>query len=86
MIHGDARGADRIAGEIAANLGLAVRECPARWEEIGASAGRVRNRFMLDLKPDKVIAFTRSLSDSRGTLHMVKIARAAGVPVEVIGE
>jgi len=86
VIHGDARGADRQAGEVAEGLGLEVRKYPANWEGLGPNAGRLRNQFMLDLGPGKVIAFAREILETKGTLHMVMIARAAGIPVKVVSE
>lgn len=81
VIHGNARGADRIAAKIAANLGLHVRAFPADWREQGKRAGVVRNIAMLDENPDLVIAFQRN--GSRGTQHTIDEARKRGIPVEV---
>lgn len=84
VIHGAARGADRIAGEIAAALGLEVVSYPARWREHGRAAGPIRNRQMLEEgKPDRVIAFWDGRS--KGTAHMVNLAKAAGLPVKIVG-
>ncbi len=87
VIHGAARGADEIAGIIAKQLGLEVLAFPADWEKHGKAAGPIRNTQMLrEGRPHQVIAFTRDLSQSRGTANMVRQAKAAGVPVKVIGE
>jgi hypothetical protein len=78
LIEGDARGADRIAGEWADRRGLEHVKFPADWEGLGRAAGPIRNAQMLrEGKPDLVIA----LPGHRGTAHMVRIARAAGVRV-----
>jgi hypothetical protein len=85
VIHGAARGADRLAGEAAAGLGLDVRPCPADWERYGKGAGHIRNRRMLaEDKPDLVLAFHGNLDESSGTRHMVEIGSRAAVPVKVI--
>jgi hypothetical protein len=85
IIHGDAGGADKLAGTEAAALGHQVIACPASWEKHGKAAGRVRNRAMLeDHKPDVVIAFHPNLPRSKGTKHMVELARAAHVPVRLV--
>jgi hypothetical protein len=85
VIHGAARGADTIAGEEAKKLGFEVKAYPAEWQSYGRAAGPVRNEVMLtDGAPDLVLAFHSNLAESKGTAHMVKIARAAGVPTEVI--
>lgn len=87
LIHGYARGADRLAHEIADELKLEIRPCPADWERYGKAAGIIRNRRMLEEdKPDIVIAFHPNLAAARGTKHMVEIARKANVPVKVIPE
>lgn len=85
VIHGCAPGADTIAGIQAHVLHLRVTRVPADWKRYGRSAGVRRNQEMLALDPDLVIAFHRDLLSSKGTRHMVTIARKAGVPVEVIG-
>lgn len=87
IIHGCARGADTMAGQIARFLGFEVEEYPAEWETYGPAAGPIRNRKMLKCgKPDLVIAFHNDIVVSKGTKDMVTIARQAGIPVEVIHE
>ena len=83
VVHGDARGADRMAGHAARRLGMRVVAVPADWDRFGLSAGFIRNGCMLNLRPQLVLAFARHLPHSHGTAHMVRIARAAGVPVRV---
>ena len=82
IIHGAARGADSIAGNVAKGLGFKVEAYPAKWDKLGIAAGPIRNVQMLEEgKPDLVLAFHPDLNKSRGTSHMVKIARKAGVKV-----
>lgn len=53
-------------------------EFPAKWKMYGRSAGAIRNAVMLsEFQPDIVVAFP----GGRGTAHMVRIARAAGIDV-----
>ncbi len=84
ILHGDARGADRLAAAVAAELGLDVRPRPADWGRFGKAAGVIRNREMLAEGPDVVLAFHPNLDQAKGTRHMVHIARRAGVPVHVV--
>jgi hypothetical protein len=84
IIHGDCRGADRIAGEIAKGMGLKVIAVPACWHLHGKAAGPIRNQEMLGLHPEKVIAFHNDIENSRGTKDMVARARAAGIPVSIV--
>ena len=85
VVHGGARGADRVTDSIARKLGLEVRVYVAQWAFFGRSAGFVRNQQMLDVEGpvDLVLAFP--LPQSRGTWDMVERAKAAGVEVKVWG-
>jgi len=88
VVHGAARGADRIAGQIARRLGLTVEEHPADWSSFGVSAGPRRNADMLRAGADFVLAFKDGFDRSMrrgGTEGMVRIALAAGVPARVVG-
>lgn len=83
VIHGDARGADRTADVVARSLGFDVMKMPADWRTHGKAAGPIRNKLMLDLRPDVVLAFKDEFNwalNRGGTEHMVKIALDAGVP------
>lgn len=83
IIHGAAKGADSLANDWAFQKGVEVRLFPAEWDRYGRRAGPVRNAQMLrEGQPDLVVAFP----ESRGTRHMVQIAREAGVGVAVVGE
>lgn len=79
VIHGAARGADTIAGEIANRLGLIVETFPADWKRHGRAAGHIRKRRMLEEgKPDLVLAFDLG---TPGTADMMRQAQRAGLPV-----
>jgi hypothetical protein len=90
LIHGDQRGADRIAGEIGDEFGLLVHPEPADWSR-GKRGGPERNQRMLDLGPVFVVAFKDGFDFSLrringrlgGTEGMAKITAVAGVAVEV---
>lgn len=94
VIHGDCRGADKMADYTAKELGLDVKPFPVtldEWRRVGLKAGPLRNERMLKFLlegegPRKVIAFHRDLANSKGTADMVRQAKAAGVTVEVIAE
>jgi YspA, cpYpsA-related SLOG family len=85
LIEGGARGADRLAGELARERGWTHHTYPADWHTEGRSAGPRRNARMLRQgRPDLVLAFvTTRLQDSRGTADLVRRARAAGIEVRV---
>lgn len=86
LVHGAARGADTIAAVVGIRLGLKVEAYPAQWESFGRAAGAVRNKWMLDSGPDLVLAFHRNLGESKGTAHMVRIAKKKGVEVRVFND
>ena len=81
VIHGGARGADALAGDIAGRvLGFPVEVYPADWYSHGKAAGPIRNQKMLDTGIDLVLAFP----GGRGTADMIRRARKAGVKVRKI--
>ena len=83
IIEGGASGADSLAVQAGIQLGISVEQYHANWEKYGRAAGPLRNQEMLDKgKPDAVLAFP--LPDSKGTWDMVRKAKAAGIPVEVV--
>lgn len=78
IIHGGAKGADRLAGMWAEAAGVPVEVYNADWAKYGKAAGVLRNQQMLDeSKPDTVIAF----AGGRGTFDMIRRARSAGIKV-----
>lgn len=77
IIHGAAPGADTLAGATAQDLDFLVEAFPADWERHGRDAGPIRNRAMLDTKPDLVIAF----KGGRGTENCVRQAKKLGITV-----
>ena len=83
IMHGAAKGADTCAWEIAMRLGFKVLVFKAEWDRYNKAAGPFRNQKMLDQNPDLVLAFHPNINISKGTRHMVKIAREKGVRVEV---
>jgi hypothetical protein len=87
IVHGDAPGADRIAGRIAGELGFSVRAIPAEWGRYGKAAGPIRNARMLkEFGPiDLVLAFHDDFFRSKGTKDMVRQAILCRVPVRIVG-
>lgn len=88
IIHGGCRGADAIAGEVAAELGFSVAVFPADWKTHGKAAGPIRNEQMIvEACPQRVIAFTEALiRDQRptGTSDCVMRALSHGIPVTIV--
>lgn len=84
VIHGDARGADRMAGAIARELGLEERQFPAEWKRYGRGAGPVRNKAMLEQKPDFVLACFGPQGPDLGTRNMMRQTERREIVVETL--
>lgn len=87
LVHGQATGADTIAGKYAKKIGLPVIEVPALWDSEGKAAGPIRNSRMLGYATAlasasntlvRLLAFP--LEGSKGTYHMIKLCDAAHIP------
>lgn len=85
LVHGDARGADRVMERAARRLGMEVEAHPARWTELGRSAGPVRNREMVSLGASLCVAVPTSPKGRgvSGTWGCVEEADRAGLLVLV---
>ena len=83
VIHGDYRGADKLAGQAANDLGIGEVRVSAQWENYGKRAGPYRNWWMAQLAPDVVWAFSDSWSKSVGTTNMMGVAEGLGIPVKM---
>lgn len=81
VVHGAARGTDRIAEQEAQKAGLLVEPWPAMWDDFGKRAGLIRNEQMAIMGADLCIAFWDGRST--GTAHMMEMAAKYGIPIEV---
>lgn len=79
VISGGAAGADTLAIAWAEARGIHYAEVPALWSFYKRSAGMLRNKAMMFLQPDLVVAFP----GGRGTQGMVDLAKRAGIPVHI---
>jgi hypothetical protein len=84
VVHGAAKGADRMAEQEAQKLGLLVEAHPAQWDVYGKRAGILRNEEMARLGADLCIAFWDGRS--KGTQHMTECAEVHGIPVELVSK
>lgn len=82
IVHGAAKGADRLCEDEAGKAGLLVEAHPADWEAHGKRAGLIRNEQMAELGAVLCVAFWDGRST--GTAHMMDTARRHGIPVEVV--
>jgi hypothetical protein len=78
LIHGYARGVDRMAGKWARDHGVLEWDFLPRWHRVNAHDGETRNQRMIATgAPDLVVAFP----GGPGTENMVEQAKAADIEV-----
>lgn len=78
IIHGAARGADKLAEEYAISRNIRFVRFKAEWGRYGGAAGPIRNkRMLIEGRPDLVVAF----KGGRGTRNMIDLAYRHDVPV-----
>lgn len=75
IIQGGCRGADTIAKEEGEKQGYKVITVDAKWNKYGDSAGPRRNEEMMKMNPNWVIAFHEHIENSKGTKHMLSLAK-----------
>lgn len=80
VISGTARGVDTLGERWAGENGIPIEKYPADWNTHGKSAGYKRNQLMAE-KAEALIALWDGTS--KGTGHMLEIARRAGLKIFV---
>mgnify|MGYP000958348730 CR=1 FL=1 len=80
IISGGAKGVDSLAIDIANEFGIPLEVYHARWDLYGRNAGIKRNAVMA-AKAEALIAVWDGIS--RGTSHMIQIAKAMGLKVYI---
>ena len=81
IVCGEARGADTLGKRYAQEHGIPVLSFPADWEKYGKKAGYLRNEEMAR-NADALIAFWDG--KSRGTGHMIDLAKQYGLAVRIV--
>lgn len=89
LVHGDAEGADKLAGAVIAEQfvgdeGRFTVEVHPYLSQFGNAGGHIRNAEMVKAGADMMIAFIRN--NSRGATHCLGLAEAAGIPCLVYRE
>ena len=87
IISGGARGADTLGERFANEMGLEISRFIPDWDGLGKRAGYVRNAEMAkfaveDDNNGMLIAFWDG--QSRGTKHMIDLAKRYGLEVHVV--
>lgn len=81
IVSGNANGADKLGKKYANDNDYKLSVFPAEWDKYGKSAGYKRNQQMAEYS-DCLIAFWDG--KSRGTKHMIKVAKNLNLNVRVI--
>ena len=81
IVSGNARGADKLGERYAKEHNLPVKLFPANWDKYGKRAGYLRNQEMTDYANMLIAFWDRK---SKGTNHMINIAKKAGLIVKVV--
>lgn len=81
IISGTANGADKWGEAYARLHGYPVEQYPAQWKKYGRSAGYKRNAQMADLATHCVVFWD---GKSRGSMHMINLAKEKGLEVRVV--
>ena len=81
IIDGGAKGLDTLSEMAAKELNINNITIMANWNEHKKAAGPIRNRKMLSIRPDVVMAFHNDLQNSRGTLDCVRAAIKIKIPI-----
>lgn len=84
LVHGAARGADQLAASVGKSMGFVPEAHPAQWDVHGKAAGPIRNKEMVDLGADLMLAFPRG--QSRGTRGCMQLAAEAGIEIVNVTE
>jgi len=87
VVSGMARGVDTLGERWAAEHGVPVDRKPADWKTYGRRAGYLRNVEMAEYAaagegPGQLVAIWEN--GSRGTAHMIRLAREHGLDVFVV--
>ena len=81
IVSGTANGADKLGERYAHENSHKLTLFPADWDKYGKSAGYIRNKQMAEYA-DALIAFWDGIS--KGTLHMINLAKENNLKVRVI--
>lgn len=81
VISGGARGVDRLGETWAISRGHSLRVMRAEWDRYGKSAGYRRNQQMAQEGTHLIAIWD---GQSRGTRHMIDIAREHGLEVRIV--
>lgn len=83
IISGTARGGDTFGEWYSGLIHASLKQFPADWGSLGKRAGYVRNKQMADYATH-LIAILDLKVPSKGTRHMINLAKEKGLKIRVI--
>ncbi len=87
VIHGGARGLDKIAGVLAHSYSLPVKRYAAEWNKLGKAAGPIRNLKMIkEGHPDHIYIFFKEGAVNKGSKNMLRLAIKNNIPLTLLFE
>lgn len=81
IVCGEAKGADSLGKRYAIENNHNIKSFPADWNTYNKSAGYIRNKQMAEYS-DALIAFWDG--KSKGTNHMINLAKEKGLKVKIV--
>lgn len=80
ILHGGCSGADSLANKYAKINNYKIIKIKAEWDKYGKAAGPIRNKKMLELNPNIVIAFSSESQLTTGTKNTIDQAKLLNIP------
>lgn len=84
IVSGGANGADKLGEQFANKYRLKLSRFPADWNTYGKSAGYKRNVQMAEYLDSDDIVFAFWDGSSKGTTHMINIAKSKNIAVKIV--
>ena len=81
IVSGKAQGADTLGERYAREHGYPVKEFHAQWGKYGKGAGYLRNKDMAEYATHCICFWD---GESKGTQHMINLAKEHNLPTRVI--
>jgi hypothetical protein len=81
IVSGKAQGADTLGERYGRENGHSIKEFYAQWGQFGKRAGYLRNKDMAEYATHCVCFWD---GESKGTKHMIDLAKDCGLPTRII--
>lgn len=82
IVSGTASGADKLGEKFAIQYNFPIKRFPADWDKYGKSAGYKRNEEMAKYATHCIVFWD---GKSRGTKHMIDLAKKYGLNLKIHG-